>query len=210
MPAYLITDTPVVAPFLRALAQFLLRVWGWRTVGQVPHLQKYLVVGGPHTSYWDAVLGLAVAFSFRRFRVCWMAKHTVFRWPFRSLLSWLGGIPTNRTGPQKMVSQLIQEYRNSPRLAVAILPEGTRKRVEYWKSGFYHIARSAKLPVLCAFLDYPNKVGGFGPLIHLTGDPATDMARIAGFFRTKTGKHPERTGPIRLSCQATQSLRETA
>ena len=82
---------------------------------------------------------------------------------------------------------------------LAILPEGTRSKVDSWKSGFYHIARGAGVPVLLAYLDYPSKTGGIGPLISLTGDPQTDLAKIAEFYSTKTGKHPERTGPVRLS-----------
>jgi 1-acyl-sn-glycerol-3-phosphate acyltransferase len=195
---YTVFDTPIVKTILRGIALLMFRTLGWRLVGRLPNIPKYVVIGAPHTSYWDAFYGMALPLAFR-LKVFWMAKHTVFRPPFRSILSWLGGIPVNRDIRETVVSKSIQEFQASKELVLAVLPEGTRKKVDAWKSGFYHIAMGARVPVLFAFLDYPNKIGGFGPLITLTGDSTADLKRIADFYSTKTGKHPERTGPVRLS-----------
>ena len=144
---------------------------------------------------------MAIVFSFR-LRVFWMAKHTVFRWPFRSLLRWLGGVPIDRSSRQDVVSQCVRYFKANQRFILAILPEGTREKVDSWKSGFYHIAKGADVPVLFAYVDYPSRTGGFGPMIWLTDDAQADLARIADFYSTKTGRHPERTGPVRLSLSA--------
>lgn len=195
---FTVHDTPVVAPLLAVVARLFLKVTGWQRVGEKPPCSKCVYIGAPHTSYWDAVLGLAIVFS-ARLRIFWMAKHTVFRWPFRSVLKWLGGVPIDRRGRFDIVSQCIHHFEVNERFMLAILPEGTRKRVETWKSGFYHIARGANVPVKLAFLDYPSKTGGFGPMIDLTGNVDGDLARINAFFSTKTGKHPKRSGPAKLS-----------
>jgi 1-acyl-sn-glycerol-3-phosphate acyltransferase len=174
---------------------------GWRRVGQLPDRSHYVMVGAPHTSYWDAVYALAIAFTFQ-LRVFWLVKHTVFRWPFRALLRWLGGVPIDRRDRQDVVSQCIHHFKANRQFILAVLPEGTRERVDTWKSGFYNIAKGAGVPVLLAYLDYPSRTGGIGPLIVLTDDPQADVARIADFYSTKKGRHPDRTGPVRISFPA--------
>jgi 1-acyl-sn-glycerol-3-phosphate acyltransferase len=201
---YTVFDTPIVKTLFREASLILLRTLGWRRVGCLPTLPKYVLIGAHHTSWWDAIFALAIAFTFR-LKLFWMVKHTVFRWPFRAVLGWLGGVPINRASRQDVVSQVVHEFQANETLVLGILPEGTRRKVDYWKSGFYHIAMGAGVPVLLAFLDYPSKTGGFGPLISLTGDEALDMTRIAEFYSTKTGKHPELTGPVRLSSQSGRS-----
>jgi 1-acyl-sn-glycerol-3-phosphate acyltransferase len=198
---FTVHDTPIVEPFLRATAHLFLKATGWRRVGRLPDRAQYLMIGAPHTSYWDAVYAMAIALAFR-LRVFWMAKHTVFRWPFRSLLRWLGGVPIDRCSRHDVVSQCVEHFRANQRFILAVLPEGTRRKVDSWKSGFYHIAKGAGVPVLLAFLDYPSRTGGLGPLIWLTDKVETDLAVIAGFYSTKTGKNPECTGPVRLSLSA--------
>ncbi len=195
---FTVHDTPIVEPLLRVASRLFLRAAGWRRVGRLPDRAQYVMIGAPHTTYWDAVYAMAIALTFR-LRVFWMAKHTVFRWPFCSLLRWLGGVPIDRRTRHDIVSQCVEHFRANQRFILAVLPEGTRRRVDAWKSGFYHIARGAGVPVLLAFLDYPSRTGGVGPLIWLTGDVETDLEEIAGFYSTKRGKHPEGTGPVRLS-----------
>jgi len=200
---YTVFDTPVVRTLFRGASLLLLRAFGWRRVGDCPDLPRYVLIGAPHTSWWDAIFALAIAFAFR-LKLFWMVKHTVFRWPFRFALGWLGGVPINRASREHVVSQVVHEFQANETLVLGILPEGTRRKVDYWKSGFYHIAMGADVPVLLAFLDYPSRTGGFGPLITLTGDEALDMTRIAEFYSTKRGRHPELMGPMRLSSQSRQ------
>jgi 1-acyl-sn-glycerol-3-phosphate acyltransferase len=186
-----------VHTLLKCAGLILLAICGWRRVGKLPDAPKYLIIGAPHTSYWDAIYGMALALSFK-VEVFWMAKDSAFPWPFGVFVKWLGGIPIDRSRRHNMVSQSILEFEKSDRLILAILPEGTRDWTASWKTGFYHIAMGAGVPVATAFLDYRNKIGGFGPTITLTGDMDADMRVIESFYSTKTGRHPEKAGPIRI------------
>jgi 1-acyl-sn-glycerol-3-phosphate acyltransferase len=198
---YTVFDTPVIKTLLRGVSLLVLWVQGWHREGQTPdNVPKYVVVGAPHTSWYDAVFALAIAFVYR-IKIFWLAKASAFRWPFRSLLLWLGGIPVDRAGGQDMVSQAIHQFQVNDRLIIVLTPEGTRKRVDAWKSGFYHIAMGANVPILLAFNDYLSRKIGFGPLITLTGDQDADMKKIAEFYADKKGRHPERIGPVRLRSQ---------
>ena len=194
---YTVFDTPIVSSFCHGLAMTVLRVFGWRLVGQLPDIPRYVAIGAPHTSWWDGLFGLAIAFAYK-VKFFWLAKNSVFRWPFGPVFRWLGGIPVDRSRKHDLVGQCIRAFQHSDHFILTLLPEGTRERVESWKSGFYHIAVGANVPVVLGFLDYPKKIGGVGPALAMTGDVDIDMAAIRSFYASKTGKHPDRTGPIRL------------
>lgn len=181
----------------RALSRALLRLVGWKVVGDRPTEPKLIVIAAPHTSNWDFVLMLAMARVFD-LRISWMGKDTLFRPPFGSLMRWLGGIPVRRDASHNLVDQMVERFAESDRLVLAIPPEGTRTRADYWRSGFYHIARGAGVPVAPSVLDYRHKTGGFGPTITLSGDVAADMDRIRAVYEGVAGKHPSRQGPVRL------------
>jgi 1-acyl-sn-glycerol-3-phosphate acyltransferase len=119
-----------------------------------------------------------------------MGKETIFRKPFKKFFKWLGGIPIDRSKSYNVVAQSIQQFKESENLILAIAPSGTRKRVKKWKTGFYHIAKGANIPISLGFLDYRRKVGGFGPLLYPTGDFGADMKIIREFYAGVTGKHP--------------------
>jgi 1-acyl-sn-glycerol-3-phosphate acyltransferase len=188
-----IFDIPVLRDILRGLALLILKVCGWRREGKLPDIPKYVMIAAPHTSNWDFLFTMAVAFAFR-LNICWMGKHTLFRRPFGPLLRLLGGIPIDRTKSRDTVSQIAQAFRERARMVMIISPEGTRKKVKVWKTGFYHIARGANVPVLLAFLDYMRKVGGLGPLVYLSENLEADMAVIRNFYANVTPRHPEKTG----------------
>jgi 1-acyl-sn-glycerol-3-phosphate acyltransferase len=128
-----------------------------------------------------------------RFKAHWLVKHTSFRWPFRGVLGWLGAIPIDRTKSTDVVTQMVEELRKRAELVLLLSPEGTRKKVTRWKTGFYHIARGAGVPLVMAFLDSARKEGGIGAVFNPTGDFEADMADILGFYATVTGRHPEKT-----------------
>ena len=182
---------------LKWLGETCLALLGWKTFGEPPAVAKCIVVAAPHTSYWDGPLMLAVAFSFQ-LRLSWTAKHTLFRPPLGTLMRWLGAIPIDRRRPHGAVRQLAEAFGRADRMTLAISPEGTRAHTEYWKSGFYHIARLADVPVALGVLDYGKKQAGFGPTIHPTGDFARDMDGIRSFYACSRGLHPEKFGPVRL------------
>jgi len=180
-----------------SLARLLLRLFGWRMVGQLPNVPKYLIVFAPHTSNWDLPLTLTVAFALR-LKIYWLGKHVLFRPPLGWLLRAMGGIPVDRRSRNNAVEQAIRAFDERERLALAITPEGTRKKTAHWKSGFYYIALGAHVPMQLAFLDYRRKAGGFGPLIMPSGNIEADMAVMRDFFSGIVGKHPEQAGDIQL------------
>jgi len=181
----------------RALSIVFLKLAGWRRVGCVPDLPKYVMIGAHHTSNWDAPISVAILFSFR-IKAYWLMKNTAFRWPFRGLLLWLGAIPVDRTKSADVVGQMAGEMKKRAEMVLLLAPEGTRKKVTRWKSGFYHIARGAGVPVVLAFLDYRQKEGGLGPIFSPTGNFEADMAEILKFYSTVTGKRPERMGAAEI------------
>jgi len=187
---YTIFDTPILRDLMRALSIFLLRLRGWRIDGSFPDLPKYVLIAAPHTSNWDFPLTLGVCFALRA-KLYWMGKHTLFWGPMGPLMRWLGGIPVRRSRSNSLVQQMVEVYQRSDRLVVAIPPEGTRQRVKEWKTGFYHIACGAQVPVALAYMDYARKVCGFGPVFYPTGDIAVDMPQIQAFYQDKVGKYPD-------------------
>lgn len=187
---YTIFDTPILRDLMRTLSIFLLRLRGWRIDGNFPDLPKYVLIAAPHTSNWDFPLTLGVCFALRA-KLYWMGKHTLFWGPLGPLMRWLGGIPVLRSRSNSLVQQMVAVYQRSDKLVVAIPPEGTRQRVKEWKTGFYHIACGAQVPVVLAYMDYARKVCGFGPVFYPTGDIALDMAQIQAFYQDKVGKYPD-------------------
>jgi len=181
----------------RALSIVFLKLAGWRRVGCVPDLPKYVMIGAHHTSNWDAPISVAILFSFR-IKAYWLMKNTAFRWPFRGLLLWLGAIPVDRTKSADVVGQMAGEMKKRAEMVLLLAPEGTRKKVTRWKSGFYHIARGAGVPVVLAFLDYRQKEGGLGPVFRPTGNFEADMGEILRFYSTVTGKRPDRMGAAEI------------
>jgi 1-acyl-sn-glycerol-3-phosphate acyltransferase len=186
---------------LASFAQLLVRLTGWRIVGQPPDIAKYLIVFAPHTSNWDLPIGYAIAKACR-LEPSWLGKHVLFRPPFGALFRWIGGIPIDRRARNNAVEQAIQAFHERERLALAITPEGTRKKTGHWRSGFYYIAVGAQVPIQLAFLDYRHKAGGFGPLIMPSGSIEADMQVMRDFFTGISGKHPDQAGEIQLADNA--------
>jgi 1-acyl-sn-glycerol-3-phosphate acyltransferase len=162
--------------------------------GRLPQIPKFVLVGAPHTSNWDLPFTLLMAFAFRA-RIHWLGKQAIFRRPFKGLFQWLGGIPVQRARSENLVEQSIQQFQQNENLILTIAPSGTRKRVAKWKSGFYHIACGAEVPIVLGFLDYQRKVGGFGPLVFPTGNISTDMKTIMAFYDGVRGKNHSRSMP---------------
>lgn len=183
--------TPVVNALFRGLANACLRLSGWRVVGELPKdTPKYVLIGAPHTSNWDFLLML-LAVLHKRMDVHWMGKDGLFRGPMGPVMRWLGGIAIDRSQPNGLVGQMVEVYRQADSMIVTIPPEGTRKKVERWKTGFYWIAHEAGVPIVLGYADFGKKEVGFGPLFHTTGDIGHDMPRIQDFYKDKRGKYPE-------------------
>jgi 1-acyl-sn-glycerol-3-phosphate acyltransferase len=180
------------------LGRLYLRLAGWRLEGRLPdHVQRAVVIACPHTTNWDLPYMLAVAWALG-VRVSWLGKQELFRWPMGGLMRWLGGVPVDRSRRTNLVEQAAERLRAADRLFLVIPPSGTRSRAAHWKSGFYHIARTARVPIVCAFLDYERKVGGIGPVFIPSADLGADMERLRVFYRPIRGKYPDNQTPIRL------------
>jgi len=184
---------------LRVVGSLFLRLAGWRVEGRIPAGTDHaVVIAAPHTTNWDLPYMLAVAYALG-IRPSWLGKRELFRWPFGWLMRALGGIPVDRSKRTNVVEQAAQRLREAERLFLVIPPSGTRSRAPHWKSGFYHVARAARVPIICSFLDYERKVGGVGPVFVPTSDLGADMDRLRVFYRDIRGKYPDNETPIRLS-----------
>ena len=185
-------DTPLVSAFLRAIARFVLRLKGWKCVGELPlDTRKCVMIAAPHTSNWDLPYTLMIAFALN-VNIYWMGKDTIFRAPFGGLMRWMGGIPVDRAQAGNVVEVSIDAIRNASSLVLVVAPEGSRSKVHYWKTGFYRIAHGAGVPIMLGFLDYAKKEGGIAGLFETTGDIDKDMAEIQAFYATVTGRKPKK------------------
>lgn len=194
---YTIFNTPVIKSILLGISLFFLKILGWKTAGQLPAQNKYVIIVAPHTSNWDVFYGVILAFALK-LDARYIAKKELFRWPFGPIMDWLGGIPIDRSLSHHVVDRMIKEFNEKQNFVLAIAPEGTRHKVNYWKSGFYHIATGAHVPIQIAFIDYESKTGGAGPLIFPSGDIDRDMIIIRDFYLKIKGKHSDQTSPAAI------------
>jgi 1-acyl-sn-glycerol-3-phosphate acyltransferase len=181
----------------KLLAKGFLRVTGWKPEAAPPDKKRFVLIAAPHTSNWDLFYLLAFAEVFD-VHISFMMKHTVFRGPLGPLFRSLGGIPIHRHKRGDLVKQMVEAFRQHDDFVLVVPAEGTRSRVEHWKSGFYHIAREAGVPIVLSYLDYARKRGGFGPAVLPSGDVRDDMDAIRDFYADKTGRHPELFAEPRL------------
>jgi 1-acyl-sn-glycerol-3-phosphate acyltransferase len=169
----------------RALARGLMSVCGWRIRGDFPDLGKAVFIVAPHTSNWDFIVGVGALYAIG-FRAAFLAKHTVFRGPLGWLMRFLGGIPVDRRAPHGAVERVVRRFRESEQLMLGLAPEGTRKRVGRWKTGFYHIAQKAGVPIVPATFDYDQRCILIGEPLATTGDIAADLAMLKSFCEGPT------------------------
>jgi 1-acyl-sn-glycerol-3-phosphate acyltransferase len=189
--------TSNAGPVARALGRLFLRSRGWRVEGTLPPGSKAVAIAAPHTSNWDLPYMLAVSYVLG-VKPSWLGKRELFRGPLGWLLRRLGGLPVDRDRRSNLVEQVVDHFAAVDQLFLVIPPSGTRSRATHWKSGFYHIAHGAGVPVICAFLDYQRKVGGIGLTARLSGDVERDMNAIRAFYDDKTGRYPDNATPCRL------------
>lgn len=177
-------------PLLPSIGRVVLRVTGWRIEGVLPNVPKFIAVVAPHTSNWDFFVGVFLMFALD-IEVHWFGKESLFRGVPGAMLRKLGGRPVRRDASEGVVSEMAAIVRSEPKFILAIAPEGTRKRVAQWRTGFYHIAEAADVPMLPVWFDWSRRVVGFGPLVHASGDLAGDVAAIQSLYRSDMARHPE-------------------
>jgi 1-acyl-sn-glycerol-3-phosphate acyltransferase len=177
--------------FSRWLGRQILAAMGWRLKGELPDHPQLVVAVGPHTSNWDFVVAMGVILALG-VRVHYLMKREAFFWPLGRLFRWLGGIPLDRRRTTDTVPQIVEHYRQSGELWLAITPEGTRAKVGHWKTGFLRIANEAKVPVLVAAWDYPRRVFVLDSLWSTTGDHVADAEAIRHHVcASYQGRYPE-------------------
>lgn len=190
-------DGRTLGPMYRLFGRVVCRLMGWTPVGGLPEPKRAIFIASPHTSNWDGFIMQAVAWALG-VRLSWITKHTLFRFPFRRFLKAVGAVPVVRSKRSDTVSQIAQQITDSDGMYLAIAPSGTRAHREHWRSGFYHMALAANVPVICGFLDFKRRRGGCGPVINLTGDRKADMDKIRAFYNGIEGRHPELHTPVEL------------
>ncbi|MEY3661041.1 MAG: 1-acyl-sn-glycerol-3-phosphate acyltransferase [Pseudohongiellaceae bacterium] len=184
--------TPLLAPALRSLARVGLRATGWKIlVADLPR-PPFVFIGAPHTSNWDFPLLLA-AILVLRLDARWLGKDTLFRAPFGGLMRWLGGIPVDRSQPQNLVASTARLLQQHPELVVCIPPEGTRRRVERWRTGFYYIAAEAGVPIQMTVIDGEARCIRLLGTWHPGGDADREIREIQRLYRGFRGLIPENT-----------------
>jgi 1-acyl-sn-glycerol-3-phosphate acyltransferase len=166
-------------------------------VGERPAEPRFVLVAAPHSSNWDALVMLLCARHFG-VRLGWLGKAEAFRGPLGPVMRRLGGIPVDRSTPHGLVSATAEAFRSRAHLALAVAPDGTRRYRDHWRSGFYHIALSAGVPLVLGFLDWGTRRTGVGPTLRPTGDVRADMEPIRAFYAGMLGRRPEKTSRVRL------------
>ncbi len=180
---------------LKWLSRILLRIWGFKWTGADPEtIDKKVYAVYPHTSNWDFPLGILIKFAIP-LNVNYVGKDSLFKWPYGFIFRKLGGIPVDRKHRTNFVDMMVEQYSKYDKLSFALAPEGTRKRVKKFKSGFYYIAYKSKVPLILVKFDFMNREVHFSEPFHPTGDYKKDMALIVAHFKGTSGIHPE------LACQ---------
>ncbi|MEO8997653.1 MAG: lysophospholipid acyltransferase family protein [Rhodanobacter sp.] len=187
------TQLPTHMPHLRdgwrrKSCRTVLRLSGWSLVGEFPDVPRAVLIAAPHSSWWDGVWGLLLKVGIGA-DVHFMGKQELFHGPLGSLLRRLGGMPVDRGAGKGVVEQMIDQFQQRDALWLGIAPEGTRKPVKRWKSGFWHIAHDAGVPIVTAYFNYPDKTIGVGPLFETSDDMDADLARLRAFYASFKGKH---------------------
>lgn len=188
---------PSVGRPLYWLARLYLWISGWSVEADPPTCAKAVFIAAPHTSNWDMPHMLACAFALRM-RPSWTGKTALFRLPWGWAMRRLGGIPVDRRGKRNTVQQLKDHFDARDKLYLGVAPAGTRSYTDHWKSGFYHVARTAGVPILCGYLDYRHKVGGIGPSLKASDDIPAVMETIRQFYEPFVGRYPQNKSAIRL------------
>ena len=185
-------DTPVVTQLLRGIARLMLKMAGWKVEGKTPCSRRFVLIGAPHTSNWDFVLFMCVALLYKT-KMFWLGKSSIFKGPAGPIMRWMGGIPVTRNNKSNnLVNQAVAAFNSHNQFVLCVAPEGTRSHVNEWKSGFWHIASQAKVPVVPAFVDGENKITGLKPAYRLTGDQEKDIANLQAVYSGLRGLNPSR------------------
>ncbi len=175
---------------MKLISRAILKILGWQLDLQQPQVKKYVLIGYPHTSNWDFIFGM-LAKSAMDMPLNWVAKHSMFRGPLRPLFIAMGGVPLDRHNTSGFIQKNIELFASREQFVLGLMPEGTRSKTRGFKTGFYHIAHGADVPVALAYLDYKNKKIGVGKVLQTSGDIDKDFLIIKSFYQNVTGYNPQ-------------------
>ena len=175
----------------RWLCKKILQWWGWKIEGEYPHHEKKnLVVAVPHTTNWDFPIGILLRNAYD-FKTGFVGKDTLFKFPFGGFMRWMGGVPVNRSKSNNFVDAVVEAYNKRDEMTICIAPEGTRKRTDTLKTGFYYIAKGANIPIVMIRFDWSRMTLTWSKPFFPTDDKDADMEFIYAFFEGAVGKIPE-------------------
>src|SRR5436190_20752458 len=177
---------------MRPLVLLLFKLFGWKVKGAMPvDIKKFMIAVAPHTSNWDFIVGIAARSILRIHKAQFLGKSQLVKPPFGWFFRALGGHPVERTTSQDMVEQVVRIFNRHNEFILAMAPEGTRKKVQKLRTGFYYIAKGAQVPIIPVGFDFAKREVVVAPTLYPTGDFDTDMERIMSFYRTIRGRNPE-------------------
>ena len=180
----------LVSRTARAALVAFYRRQGWRAEAETAIPKRCIIIAAPHTSNWDFLYFVGLTHELG-FQAHFMGKKELFRWPMNGFMRENGGIPVDRSRGGNYVQAMIDQFARRDEFRLTIAPEGTRSAVRKWRTGFYHIAMGAGVPLVCGLMDYARKVGGLGPAMMPTGNYAADMAKVEAYYRSVTPKNPQ-------------------
>jgi len=182
---------------MKLLSRLILKLIGWKLDERVPETQRYVMIGYPHTSNWDFILGMMAKWAMS-LPVNWVAKHSMFWGPFKPMFIAMGGVPLNREKTTGFIQKNVELFAQREHFILGLMPEGTRSKTDHWKTGFYHIAHGANVPIALAYMDYKNKIIGIGEVMQTSGDIHADFEIIKAFYNDKIGYKPEYQSDMKI------------
>ena len=174
----------------KLFSKLVFKILGWKIVGSIPEIKKYVVISAPHTSNWDFLIGGCFAYILD-IKPKYLVKMELYIWPLSILIKLNGGIPVYRKTAKNTVDQVVEIFQTTENLILGIAPEGTRSRVEKWKTGFYYIAQKANVPIVPMYMDYEKKEVGYFDMLNPSGDLQKDLQKIQECYQSVIGKNPE-------------------
>ncbi len=179
----------LLSRFVRRIILGIYKLRGWKLTGGLPDVPKMVIAGAPHTSNWDFVFFIGATHE-AGVKPGFMGKHTLFEGFMRDFMFDMGGVPVDRSGTANVTQQVADEFARRDELALVMAAEGTRTSDGTWRSGFYHIARAANVPIVPTYVDIANKRLGFGPPIDAGASYAQVLTQVAQFLRANVPDYP--------------------
>ena len=177
---------------LRKIARFGINISGWSIKGKVPDEERILIIAAPHTSNWDFILAMLAIFGLN-IKLRWLGKHSIFKPGFNFFFKWLGGIPVYRDNPSTLIDSVVKIVKKEKSIVIAMTPEGTRKKVKRWKTGFLRIAKQTHSKILLISIDAPTKSIEIGKIFNPTGNSDEDLAFIQKYYSSFRGINPNKS-----------------